>query len=1194
MADYPSFQAGISIVADGNTFAAFDQIDQRASNSFQGLERRAATAGAAISAALNASPKSGSDLRLGAIDAELAQLTRRAGELNKGFTTGKINTLSFEVAAADVTSSANRLEAEKARIVATLQSIEAAKLSLYAGSNAGRAYAFSGSTQVGLTNADGAARRASAAAAVRAAVDEEAAATARYAVAQREAVAAIDEFAAAETRRVSQAESIIAIVDKDATAQARYNRQLEQARALNASGHLSDTHLQTFQTTQSPEATAAASEAQRLAGAYEHLRATTEPTYAAQQRFNASLASARELYAGGIIGAEELAARELTLKRNLDLATEAAVHSTRANLGQAQEIEHVGRALVDSVAAGVNPLRALAFEAGRIGQVAAGPGGLSGAFSGISNLLGGPLVVGALAGTAAIAGIGYAMEKAGEAAAAFRSKMSLIGPAAGISGAGVHALAESLNESSHIGAGAAEKLVGALIDVGVRGKQPLADAGLFVSRLAVITGDTTEHIVQGFARAQDQTGTYAAEVHSKYGLLTSDQLAQIQQLDDLARKTGDLGDKQRAFNLLLGDLAGAIEGQAIPHLTQLGQAIQTIGEKYEKTKRSILRGLIAEDRSPNEEARDAAQANLAEAKKGRLVLVPAVLGVPIPIRAGAPDRNEVAAAQAAYDAAKRLTDADDVRAAAGRKRIEDDQETAGGIKLIGDTMESIAPKSEKAQAAVDRLHAAVQRVREEATRFGYDDPLAYLQSKKVGVQGTRLTDNSKTYTPVEAYLKNPAKADQELRNQFDPPKKPKKDPAEKDAERTAAAKLKEDTRDLEQALSSLTNSYLPLQKAEDNHRVTLRELDRASTFLAASHGHLTTAMRDAIAAGYHPLTQAQLDAARAAEKLEYANNLVGPAIQAIEDKLNPGAKAARDYAKALNEIDLRKAGGAFGDPNSAEAQARATADAGQALKDFTEEADKGLSYTADRWDKVTVATKRYQEELARIADNASKGAYGAPGSDQSQIGVRDREYAAYSREQDEIAKATKEKVGGALKDAASEFKTAGTAAAQAIAEAISGGVGGAAGKVFGALKGFKSGDFTSVGGPLGGFATLFAGSKLGEKVDTSRAALGTYAGDSNLSYANTLKTGGVVSPDVGFSQNLILGVQSAFDPLKKVIGDLGRTFEGLFSDKNGTFGQTLGKVLGDAGIGAGIAGLTGGNKATGALGGAIGGALENR
>jgi murein DD-endopeptidase MepM/ murein hydrolase activator NlpD len=250
-----------------------------------------------------------------------------------------------------------------------------------------------------------------------------------------------------------------------------------------------------------------------------------------------------------------------------------------------------------------------------------------------------------------------------------------------------------------------------------------------------------------------------------------------------------------------------------------------------------------------------------------------------------------------------------------------------------------------------------------------------------------------------------------------------------------------------------------------------------------------------------------------------------------------------------------------------------------------EELERALGVVVGAFDPARAAAEKYADQLERIADLHRKG-FLSDGQAISLSLEASRQQAEAQRKADaalidrvtggDFAKSWEESMAqadarvGARAAAALEkagrrggeaFESRGTQAAEAIARLLGGKVGDALGDAFGIVGGLKSGNFNSVGGPLGSILTLLGSERRpGDKPDPFNEGLGEFI--------KPLKGG-----------------------FKDVVTKIGDTFK-----IGGDFEKTLGHVAGGAALGA-VVGPTvtkllgiRGSKTGATIGGAIGSA----
>lgn len=247
-----------------------------------------------------------------------------------------------------------------------------------------------------------------------------------------------------------------------------------------------------------------------------------------------------------------------------------------------------------------------------------------------------------------------------------------------------------------------------------------------------------------------------------------------------------------------------------------------------------------------------------------------------------------------------------------------------------------------------------------------------------------------------------------------------------------------------------------------------------------------------------------------------------------------------------------------------------------------EELQRSLGAIVGAFDPARAAAEKYADQLDRIAELNAKGLLSD--SDAIAMGVEaSRQHLEALRKADkemligiagDVDSGWKEMMAGieaeadarvipkmeeAGRRAAEAFEARGLEAAEAISRLIGGKIGGGFGDLFGMLAGLKTGNFNSVGGPIGNILTLVGGGRRqpGEKADP-------------------------------FAEGLQLFVSPLKKGLKDIVAKIGDTFK-----IGGDFEKTLGHMAGGAVLGSvvgpGVTSMFGMRGSD--LGGSIGGAL---
>ena len=252
----------------------------------------------------------------------------------------------------------------------------------------------------------------------------------------------------------------------------------------------------------------------------------------------------------------------------------AAIHNHSDALGlnrmQMMESAHVARALFDEMAAGANPIRALAMESGRIGQIlASGNGGIGGVVKGIASKVSEVITPARLAGglVAAIAVTGYAAWSAwDDKIKSLTLSLNGLGRASGMSVSSLQTMA--LTQGRSLGAGqalsSAASYAGAGIDGNVIGGL-LGSQQKFGRAFGLSGSDATAELTKAFA----DPAKGAEELAKRFGPLGYEVDQQVKGLQAVGRLEEARAVLFRSFTVELnktkdasGYLAHAMESTA--------------------------------------------------------------------------------------------------------------------------------------------------------------------------------------------------------------------------------------------------------------------------------------------------------------------------------------------------------------------------------------------------------------------------------------------------------------------------------------------------------------------------------------------------------------------------------------------------------------------------------------------------------
>lgn len=270
--------------------------------------------------------------------------------------------------------------------------------------------------------------------------------------------------------------------------------------------------------------------------------------------------------------------------------------------------------------------------------------------------------------------------------------------------------------------------------------------------------------------------------------------------------------------------------------------------------------------------------------------------------------------------------------------------------------------------------------------------------------------------------------------------------------------------------------------------------------------------------------------------------------------------------------------------------------AAKGAKSSTDELGKALEQLRAQYDPLKDAAKAYADELEKIdalqkagridsyeAEKFRQGAEGRFSDKKLQIDkptLSSVVQEGFTKPMIDAADLTAKALIEGGKTTAEVLAEQGLDAAQQIAQVLGGSVGGTFSKIIAAIQGMQSGDFSGVGGKAGQFLQMmnqfssFSGTKSdligGSVVDKASADAMKQALDGTFQG----------------------GMAKVFDPLKKVIKDLGGKLGELFG-QGGAMSQMLGQASAGAAVGSAVGGVMKGlgikTSQTGAqIGGAIG------
>jgi hypothetical protein len=426
-----------------------------------------------------------------------------------------------------------------------------------------------------------------------------------------------------------------------------------------------------------------------------------------------------------------------------------AIHGHGAAVGasrmQLMEMAHVGRALADELAAGQNPLRALAMEGGRIGQIFS-MGGVGGTLKTVGGILGG-LVFGwtglaAAIGATAVVGAASAVSWS-NSQDRLGASLEGVGRRSGITLAQLNTLAASAAAAGHITSSEGRSLAGGYAGAGF-------DAGVTGSligntkRFGRFTGQGTDEAGASLTEAFKDPSKGIALLDRTFGMLNDSVVETIKH----QQAQGDLDGARRTLSLALN--AGL--SQTTDRMWTLSHAMESavsgVSNFISNLGHSIERGVNG---ASLEEQRAAARQRV-EGLQGQQVA-----GISGGISEGLARRYRAAGIEAtagqenpaAVELTRALTElaAIEKKIADQDKKASDDQRTARANELSrqgGDIIRStlpdigarssleaqikvlrqLGPTSEEATTALGRLENRLKYMGTEVSRVAEDSALA--------------------------------------------------------------------------------------------------------------------------------------------------------------------------------------------------------------------------------------------------------------------------------------------------------------------------------------------------------------------------------------------------------------------------------------------------------------------------------------
>ncbi|WP_343526749.1 phage tail length tape measure family protein [Sphingomonas sp.] len=352
---------------------------------------------------------------------------------------------------------------------------------------------------------------------------------------------------------------------------------------------------------------AATREHEMMASAAERLRASIDPAYAAQQRFNKEIGDARKLISAGAIGLDEYAAKLRMEQALLDRVTGAHEEMTDAQRLTAYETLNLTRNLADvgvTASMGMDPFMILVQQGPQIwdvfqqieargGSAAAsmrqlGQDALEYVVNGFSKLQPYLTPTNILLAAAAVAAVaaGRALGEYGEAMKRLEGVASGLGRTSGQTAMQLETFAEAAASAGNRSLSATRDSVAAFASAGIESGQTITLLAANVEKYAKLTGQDAPAAQAALAEAMSDPARAADSFTQQMGLLTG---AQYEHIRALAAQ----GDGEKAASdltrILTADLAAnSHEATGLSHvMDMLGDAVSGVAVMFGRLDQRI-------------------------------------------------------------------------------------------------------------------------------------------------------------------------------------------------------------------------------------------------------------------------------------------------------------------------------------------------------------------------------------------------------------------------------------------------------------------------------------------------------------------------------------------------------------------------------------------------------------------------------
>lgn len=270
---------------------------------------------------------------------------------------------------------------------------------------------------------------------------------------------------------------------------------------------------------------------------------------------------------------------------------EAGQTSARQTAAAMRQLPAQFTDIVTSLQGGQSPITVLLQQGG---QIKDSFGGIGPALSGLAGMVT-PTAV-AFGALAAVFGtVAYAAHEAAKQSSELRDTLAISGNAAGLTGARLQSLSQSVADSSQQTVGGARDILIALAASGQVSNKELGAVATAVARVSDVTGQDSKKVAADFATMGGGVAKWAAEHNKAWNFISLEQYKHIRRLEEQGRA-------EEAMIVVSEAVDDAMKDQA-KQLSQLGKALDSVAKKWSEMWLAA-RGLVNE-KTPQEKIEQA-------------------------------------------------------------------------------------------------------------------------------------------------------------------------------------------------------------------------------------------------------------------------------------------------------------------------------------------------------------------------------------------------------------------------------------------------------------------------------------------------------------------------------------------------------------------------------------------------------------